>query len=193
MTKTKAVWARSSRTFPVHKSYGEREDLQRLAVCNNINGPIAPSGLMTLDDAKVTCKRCLRIIAGKPIAPRSINHNHRAQRARDHIDRTLAENARKRTVAVDTETDPKLVGTVGQQLTSYALKVKFEKLVRAAVRAGLSVIVDSDAQAIKLIPTAVAGRAIDLRALDGFDTVTVHGACGGGSSGGGHPITHGGR
>jgi hypothetical protein len=54
-------------TFPVHKSYGECEDLRRLAVCNNINGPIAPSGLMTLDDSKVTCKRCLRIVAGAPI------------------------------------------------------------------------------------------------------------------------------
>lgn len=60
--------SREGRQFPIHKSYGARDDLRRLAVCNNINGPIAPSGLMTLHDDKVTCKRCLRIIAGKPIA-----------------------------------------------------------------------------------------------------------------------------
>ena len=46
----------------VHKSYGEREDLRLLAACSNINGPRAPSGLATLDDKKVTCKRCLRIM-----------------------------------------------------------------------------------------------------------------------------------
>jgi hypothetical protein len=62
------IAATRAHLHPIHKSYGEREDLRLLAVCNNINGPIAPSGLMTLDDKKVTCKRCLRIIAGKPVA-----------------------------------------------------------------------------------------------------------------------------
>jgi len=68
--QTMAEIAAERRPFPIHKSYGERDDLRLLAVCNNINGPIAPSGLMTLDDSKVTCKRCLRIMAGKPVGAR---------------------------------------------------------------------------------------------------------------------------
>jgi hypothetical protein len=60
-------------TGKVHKSYGahvgqpDRAALARLAVCNNINGSITASGLVSPDDSKVTCKRCLRIMAGRPV------------------------------------------------------------------------------------------------------------------------------
>lgn len=64
---------KADRPFKIHKSYGahvgqpDRNDLARLAVCNNINGPITASALISADDAKVTCKRCLRIMGGRPV------------------------------------------------------------------------------------------------------------------------------
>ncbi len=51
----------------MHFAYHDREDLRHLARCNNINGPICPTGLVTTDRRKVTCKRCLRIMRGEPI------------------------------------------------------------------------------------------------------------------------------
>jgi hypothetical protein len=49
----------------VHRRYHDRPDLAVLAKCNNIDGrPICPPERLTSDDAKVTCKRCLRIIDG---------------------------------------------------------------------------------------------------------------------------------
>lgn len=66
MANGREVFAPSRRTFAVHKSYGAHVGQSRLAVCNNINGPITASGLVTADDQKVTCKRCLRIMAGRP-------------------------------------------------------------------------------------------------------------------------------
>jgi hypothetical protein len=48
----------------------DRSDLATLARCNNINGPICPSGCLTSVEAEVTCKRCLRIMADKPVGTR---------------------------------------------------------------------------------------------------------------------------
>ena len=64
--KTKSV--KRARTAVVHKSYGAhvgqpgRADLKKLAVCNNINGPL-PGARLANDDAEVTCGRCRRIVS----------------------------------------------------------------------------------------------------------------------------------
>lgn len=60
--------------FPVHFRYctkDDRPDLATLARCNNINGPICSSTHLTTVEAEVTCKRCLRIMAGKPVGSRA--------------------------------------------------------------------------------------------------------------------------
>ena len=90
----------------IHKSYGahvgqpDRDDLTVLAVCNNINGPIAPSGCMTADDKKVTCKRCLRIVAGLPVGARRKTSKHNSDVGLDTSNR---EHARQ--LATETNLD----------------------------------------------------------------------------------------
>ena len=76
------------------------------------------------------------------------------------------------------------------ELAAYAIKVQLEKLVARAKRAGVMVVADSDAVAIRLIPASAVREGVDLRELG--VTARVHNACGGGSSRvGGDPITHG--
>lgn len=63
---------------------------------------------------------------------------------------------------------------------------QFEQLIARAAQAGLAVIADADAIAIRLISRIVVDRGGDLRQLG--KVVRVHGACGGMTgSGGGHP------
>lgn len=121
--------ARTSLGSVIHKSYGERDHLRILAVCNNINGPIAPSGLMTLDDTKVTCKRCLRIMAGKPIAkpvkPQKSETERRAQLAALEARAALKADALKlvEQLALDQVDD----SSVGR---SRVVKEAFELLIK---------------------------------------------------------------
>lgn len=78
------------------------------------------------------------------------------------------------------------------ELAAYAMKVKLEKLVAQAKRAGVVIVVDADAVAIRLIPAIEIREGTDLRELG--VTARVHNACGGGSSAiGNHPATHGAR
>lgn len=65
-------------------------------------------------------------------------------------------------------------------LTSAALAEQFRLLIKRAKRARLSVVVDSDSIAIRLIPTATVDAGKDLRGLG--DAIAVHGACGGGGA-----------
>jgi hypothetical protein len=67
------TYADLPRSSVIHFRYytkDDRPDLAKLARCNNINGPICPSGCLTSIEAKVTCKRCLRIMADKPVGTR---------------------------------------------------------------------------------------------------------------------------
>lgn len=77
-----------------------------------------------------------------------------------------------------------------QSLVAYTVKTKMEKLIRKAERAGVLVVADADALAIRLIPSTEVKEDDDLRKLG--IVVKVHNACGGGvSSVGSHPATHG--
>ena len=67
------------------------------------------------------------------------------------------------------------------ELASAGIRVAFERLVRRAERAGISVVVDSDAVAIKLVPTSVEKSSGDLRGA-ALDTIRVHNACGSASA-----------
>ena len=62
------------------------------------------------------------------------------------------------------------------ELATFALAKKLERIVAGAARAGISVVVDADAVALRLIPTAVEKSGVDLRELG--DVVKVHNACG---------------
>ena len=66
-------------------------------------------------------------------------------------------------------------------LRSRTIAGKLRGLVEAAERAGLRVVVDSDAVAIKLMPQEDEASAADLRTA-GIDTVRVHNACGSGAA-----------
>lgn len=74
------------------------------------------------------------------------------------------------------------------ELAAYALKVKLERLVAQAKRAGVVVVADADAVAIRLVPEVEIREGVDLRELG--VTARVHNACGS-SSGGSDPSTHG--
>lgn len=63
------------------------------------------------------------------------------------------------------------------ELASAALAVDFERLIRRAERAGISVVVNADAMAILLVPTALERAGDDLRNA-AMDTITCTNACG---------------
>lgn len=76
------------------------------------------------------------------------------------------------------------------ELAAYAIRVQLEKLVARAKRAGVLIVADSDAVAIRLIPVSAVREGVDLQDLG--VTARVHNACGGGSSRvGGDPPPHG--
>ena len=68
---------------------------------------------------------------------------------------------------------PKLFG---EPRATVSLQEQFKRLVAKAARAGIDVVVDADAVAIRLIPRDVSDRGDDLRQLG--DIVRVHNACG---------------
>jgi hypothetical protein len=62
--------SKPSKSKVMHCSYFDRDDLRMLAKCDNINGPICDTAHVTVDESKVTCKRCLRIMNGVAIRSR---------------------------------------------------------------------------------------------------------------------------
>jgi len=79
--------------------------------------------------------------------------------------------------------------TVGVELAAYALKVRFEAMVRQAERGGITVVADADSVSVRFVPTASIRDGDDLRELG--VSARVHNACGGSGSGVSDPITHG--